>query len=523
MVLSLLFSCTIVHGQDTTVSNNAPQALANRYLGQARSAYLKGDYETYRVFSDSLYTYAAANKLPKMQVLGLVNLAVYYNNRGESQKAIAQYLKGLRICETIPKDLRTKLVVMVNLGNTYHNIDAYDKSIHTMEEVLTTYEALGDSTGYRVKTAATYSISMNYLELGKYEEAAVFAERTKALAERYEDKELLASALGALGEVYFEKREYQKTVDIVMERLRMPQLRDSTKQQASALLLMGKSFYELGENEEALSYLEKVRGLAKIKGLKTVLSDGEKYSALAYEKLGDLKSSLRAQKAYTELNKELNRNNSEAVTLDMEKDLNLKEKEVAEIGSWFKKTLSLSIVVGILLLFSLVVVRKRKLQLNRAHENLQEEHSKLLQNIAEMEKKPQREAFETKISSAYKNSSLTSEDYERYKVHITAYMKEHKPFLDQNLSQATLATLLEISAHHLSEVLRFGFDQNFYNFINSYRVMEAQRLMENDTKNKEKILAIGFDSGFKSKTSFNRVFKSHTGMTPTEYRKQQSL
>ena len=37
-----------------------------------------------------------------------------------------------------------------------------------------------------------------------------------------------------------------------------------------------------------------------------------------------------------------------------------------------------------------------------------------------------------------------------------------------------------------------------------------------------KILVIAYKAGFKSKTSFNRVFKNHTGFTPSEFRKQQN-
>uniref|UniRef100_UPI0025C5409B helix-turn-helix domain-containing protein n=1 Tax=Lacinutrix sp. TaxID=1937692 RepID=UPI0025C5409B len=59
---------------------------------------------------------------------------------------------------------------------------------------------------------------------------------------------------------------------------------------------------------------------------------------------------------------------------------------------------------------------------------------------------------------------------------------------------------------------------NFYSFINSYRVLEVQNRIKNLKYKDSKIMAIAFDSGFNSKTSFNRAFKNHTGITPSEYR-----
>ena len=60
---------------------------------------------------------------------------------------------------------------------------------------------------------------------------------------------------------------------------------------------------------------------------------------------------------------------------------------------------------------------------------------------------------------------------------------------------------------------------NFFNYINGFRVEKAKELLSNSRKKKETLLAIAFDSGFNSKSSFNLIFKRSTGMTPSEYRK----
>lgn len=66
-----------------------------------------------------------------------------------------------------------------------------------------------------------------------------------------------------------------------------------------------------------------------------------------------------------------------------------------------------------------------------------------------------------------------------------------------------------------------GFERNFYQLINGYRVEESKRLLVNEQLLHLNILAIGFEAGFNSKTTFNTTFKNQTGMSPLEYRKLQ--
>ncbi|HDT11429.1 MAG TPA: helix-turn-helix domain-containing protein, partial [bacterium] len=122
------------------------------------------------------------------------------------------------------------------------------------------------------------------------------------------------------------------------------------------------------------------------------------------------------------------------------------------------------------------------------------------------------------LSSKYASSSLGDEDLNYYKKIIEKYMVEEKPYLDDELTIRKLAKLLEIQPHHLSQVINSAFKMNFYTFVNSYRVKEVIKLMKDPERKHHTILAIAYDSGFKSKSSFNTIFKKTTGKTPSEYR-----
>ncbi len=95
-------------------------------------------------------------------------------------------------------------------------------------------------------------------------------------------------------------------------------------------------------------------------------------------------------------------------------------------------------------------------------------------------------------------------------------MVKEKPFLDPGFSLDTLATTLDIKKQYLSQILNEYQNQNFYQYVNFYRVGEAKRLLKEERKNT--IINIAYDSGFNSKSTFNKVFKEHVGQTPGEFK-----
>jgi len=74
-----------------------------------------------------------------------------------------------------------------------------------------------------------------------------------------------------------------------------------------------------------------------------------------------------------------------------------------------------------------------------------------------------------------------------------------------------------MSVNHLSQVINQQSGKNFFKFINEYRVEEAKRLLTDQSTQKYTILAIAYDCGFNSKSSFNTIFKQYTGKTPSDF------
>ena len=117
----------------------------------------------------------------------------------------------------------------------------------------------------------------------------------------------------------------------------------------------------------------------------------------------------------------------------------------------------------------------------------------------------------------YKRSGLREEDVADLVNKIRKYMVIKKPYLDRELTIYNLSDQLRISRHTLSEVINEHMGMNFYNLVNEYRVKEVKQRMKNEDYRQLTILAIAYDSGFNSKSSFNTIFKEKTGQTPSQY------
>lgn len=131
-------------------------------------------------------------------------------------------------------------------------------------------------------------------------------------------------------------------------------------------------------------------------------------------------------------------------------------------------------------------------------------------------------AGESLPARKYEKSTLTPQRAERYLQRLLTHMETEKPYVDGELTLPKLAERLSIPAPHLSQTINERLQQNFFDFVNTYRVEEAKRRLLDPAKQHYSVLAIAEEVGFNSKSSFNAVFKKHVRMTPSEFRKRMT-
>ncbi len=119
----------------------------------------------------------------------------------------------------------------------------------------------------------------------------------------------------------------------------------------------------------------------------------------------------------------------------------------------------------------------------------------------------------------YSNSPLHSDLSTELKNKLDGVMLNTQIHKKNDLRLSELAELVEISPHHLSQLINEQYQKNFYEFINNYRVVSAANSLK--LNNQPSITQIAFESGFNNRVSFNNAFKKEMGMTPSQFRKRE--
>lgn len=120
---------------------------------------------------------------------------------------------------------------------------------------------------------------------------------------------------------------------------------------------------------------------------------------------------------------------------------------------------------------------------------------------------------EPKVS--YHKNGLQSEQLKVYWQKLQVYMREQQPFLQPDLNLKALASMLNMSANHLSEVINSQSGQHFFDFVNAYRIAYAKAILER--QNYRSLLEVALDAGFSSQAAFSTRFKKNTGHTPSQF------
>lgn len=117
----------------------------------------------------------------------------------------------------------------------------------------------------------------------------------------------------------------------------------------------------------------------------------------------------------------------------------------------------------------------------------------------------------------YSRSGLTKDTGDRLYESLIELMKKEAIHRKNDLSIDELALKLKIHPNYLSQVINEREKTNFYDFVNRYRIEEFKQIASNPKNRHLTLLALAFECGFNSKSSFNRYFKKSTGQTPSEY------
>ncbi len=103
---------------------------------------------------------------------------------------------------------------------------------------------------------------------------------------------------------------------------------------------------------------------------------------------------------------------------------------------------------------------------------------------------------------------------------IETHLQTHKPYLEGQMTIKQLSDQLHIPQNEISAIIQQKTEKYYCDYMNAYRVEALKEKLSNQKYSNFTVLALAMECGFASKTSLNRIFKQHTGITPSEFRTQ---
>lgn len=123
----------------------------------------------------------------------------------------------------------------------------------------------------------------------------------------------------------------------------------------------------------------------------------------------------------------------------------------------------------------------------------------------------------------YKKNTPGNDTIQSVYEKLSDRMKREKLYKDPELNLNYVAQLLDVHPNILSQTINSIEGKNFYDYINRQRIEEFKRISSLPENQKFTILSLAFESGFNSKTSFNRNFKKYMNCSPREFLKNQNI
>jgi AraC-like DNA-binding protein len=94
-------------------------------------------------------------------------------------------------------------------------------------------------------------------------------------------------------------------------------------------------------------------------------------------------------------------------------------------------------------------------------------------------------------------------------------LENDRYYQDEQLTLNQLAGYLQLKPVELTNLIKQTEYENFYDLINTYRIEAVKKELKTTD---EQIIVTAYRNGFNSKSTFNKIFKEKTGLTPKEYR-----
>lgn len=279
-----------------------------------------------------------------------------------------------------------------------------------------------------------------------------------------------------------------------------------------------------GKYAESNEIAAKGETIASNSGIYNVLPDFYALVSSNYENLGNLVAALEYQKKHKLITDSIYNSEKERAINEFaikysvdkrEQDLAYNRK-MLEKESQKNTILVLAVIVVLLAAGVLAVMYRRQLSLYKA---IAKQNKNALTRGGLLAPHPYQEDLDVPESSQEDSRGDADEDKARLFYRICQLLEKDKVYTDSSLTRETLAKMAGSNRTYLSIAINKNAGVSFSQFINSYRIQEAVRILSDSSNADYPLKTLAADLGFSSMTTFYKQFQAEVGMTPSAYRK----
>ena len=453
-------------------------------------------------------------------------------------KALELFLKALSIAEK--SDCPERMAQLYNgIGNVHSAFKDYEVSKkYYLMAYADARDAITLSTAYN-------NVGTVYICLEEYDRAVTFLEKAYLLMKKQHS--VYYKPLSNLGLAFHRRYMFKEALEYYEKALQAAVEDKAFEGVASINSNLGQCYYDMGNFDKAFWHLSKSNEIAKENGYLLSVIDNYKYLSFIEERKHNYQKSLEYDRCYVRLNDSIyhitvfSAVNQKQFMYDMSKIDNQMKVLSAEYALKENKILMQRRIQIVLLLIIvcvvvfLIVLFKKNHTLDKAYAKLVEKNMELVKieednrllkrghegmQFAEKHVLLQDTECEAEESRSFKKSHpLSSENRTQLLNSIEMLMEDPEIFCDPEFSLELLAEKVHSNSNYVSHVINECYGKNFRTFINEYRIKEAVRMLSLPEYTKYSLETISEMVGFKSKTTFHKLFLKIVGVTPSFYLK----
>ncbi len=472
-------------------------------------------------YKDSLNMLENENSLARTAIYNL-SLSKLYYKQGSYNKALEYGKKALSESKKL-KDTTVLVYAYTTIGIIYGELDEYQIAEEYFQEI----DTLAQNSNREFLRYHNY-INLGIMNLDRDVPKALdyFDKAEKFFTEKYRDKVTLVGLRNNKAVAYKRIGQYEKAIEILKNTLKT--IDQSHSYYVSLCSNIATNYLLLNKADSALIYIKMaLRNPANSLYINNYVNS---YRVLteAYIQKHNPDSSIKYFRLYQQyvdslfLRKKVENIAKLRViheTDQLLEDVNKQKQKVAEYNKEIRnRTIGIALLIIAIVIFFIYYKKLQSSYKKIVKESvrgvlIEEENIALRKKIESLERDSNTENNKTQ-------SSFTLEKGDEIFEEIKALFKNEKVFTDPDFNLNKLAERLHSNRTYISNIINSKTGDSFVKFINAYRVKEAKKLLIDNNK----ILtldAISKLAGFKSVSTFNRVFKNETGVTPSFYIKNK--